>query len=399
MEDRTVIDEFIRHLQEHGYPSLKVDRRPDEEEEYQNLPSVDAIAGDFAIEHTSIDTLPNQRRNADWFSKVTEGLEEEFADQLSFHLSITFDYGAVSKNYISITEKRGLGEIHQVFRNRIGEVNLSLADGCRVLNGFPDIPFQFDVIEGNELPKDILFALINPEDSTLPERIKELIDRSAKKLAKDQSNTKTTVLVIEINDPALMNDRILGAIRKAYPEELLSGINQIWYGEAVEKPIYVATTKRQNWRESRQAFIDWINEEKKNPCLTDGSHWINNVPDIPFRFHVIKEHDPSQGVRFSRFPPEDTDLPNRVRKLFDRKAKKLGKYQNFGKTTVLLVESNDIALMDIQGRKILHAIQEAYLFSLPIGVDKIWYADTGESPIRFKDFTSDVLIQNIRQRL
>ena len=412
MEDRTVIDKFVRHLQDHGYPGLKVDRRPDDEEEYQNLPSVDAIAGDFAIEHTSIDTLPNQRRNADWFGKVTEGVEEEFFDQLPFHLSIAFDYGAVTKNYVNITEKRGLGEIHEVFKNRIGEVNLSLADSCRVLNGVPDIPFQFDVIKGNELPKDILFALVNPDDSTLPEYIKELIDRSAKKLAKYQSTGKTTVLLIQSNDndPALMNDRILGATRKAYLEGLPSGINQIWYGETVEKSIYVATTKRQNWREIRQAFIDWINEEKKNPRLTDGPHWINeekknprlttclhwinNVPGIPFRFHVIKESDSRPGVCFGLFEADDSSLPERVKGLLDNRAKKLVESQRIGKTTILLVENNDIALMDIHGRKLLNAIREAYPRGLPSGVDKIWYADTAAaySPdgIKFTDFTHDL---------
>lgn len=405
MEDRIVIDEFIRHLQGHDYPGLKVDRRPDEEN--RNSSDIDAIAGDFAIEHTSIDTLPNQRRNANWFSKVTEGVEEEFSDQLPFHLSITFDYGAVSKKYVSITEKRGLREIHKAFKNRIGGVNLSLVDSCRVLKGVPDIPFQFDVIKGNELPKDILLALVNPDDSTLPEHIKELIDRSAKKLAKYQSTGKTTVLLIESNDPALMNDSILGAIRKAYPEGLPSGINQIWYGETAERPIYVATTKRQDWREIRQAFINWINEEKKNPRLTDGSHWINegkrdprltnclhwinNVPGIPFRFHVIKESDSRSGVCFGLFEADDSSLPERVKELLDNKAEKLAKYQGTGKTKVLLLENNDIALMDPYGRKLLNAIREAYPKGLPSGVDKIYYADSAEAPrpdgIKFTDFT------------
>ena len=410
MEDRTVIHEFVRHLQEHGYPDLKVDRRPDEEEEYQNSPSVDAIAGTFAIEHTSIDTLLNQRRNAAWFGEITKGLEEEFADQLPFHLSITFDYGAVSKKYVDFTEKRDLEQIHKVFKNRIGEVNLSLAESCRVLNGVPDIPFQFDVIKGNELPKDILFALVNPEDSTLPEHIKKLIDRSAKKLAKYQSNTKTTVLLIESNDPALMNDRILSAIRKAYPEGLPSRINQIWYGETVEKPIYVAATKRQDWGEIRQAFIDWINEEKKDPRLTDGPHWINeekkdprlticlrwinSVPGIPFRFRVIKDSDSRPGVCFGLPEADDSSLPKRVKGLLDAKAEKLAKDQGTEKTTVLLLENNDIALMDPYGRKLLNAIREAYPRSLPPGVDKIWYADTAaaSSPdgIKFTDFTPDL---------
>ena len=408
MEDCTVIDEFVRYLERHGYPDLKVDRCPDMEN--RNSPDIDAVAGPFAIEHTSIDTLANQRRNADWFSKVTEGFEEEFSDQLPFHLSIAFDYGAVTKNYVSITEKRGLGEIHEIFKNRIGKVNLSLADGCRVLNGVPDIPFQFDVIKGNELPKHILFVLVNPDDSTLPEHIKELIDRSAKKLAEFQDTEdagKTTVLLIESNDPALMNDRILGAIRKAYPEGLPSGINQIWYGETVEDPIYVFTTETQNWKEIRQALIDWINEEKKNPRLTDGPHWINeekknprltnclhwinNVPGIPFRFHVIKESDSRSGVCFGAFNPNDTTLSERVKKLLDRKAEKLAKYQGTGKITVLLVENGDIASMDIYGRKLLNAIREAYPRGLPSGADRVWYADTAEafSPdgIKFTDFT------------
>lgn len=405
MEDITVIDGFVKHLQEHGYPNLKVDQRPDMEN--RNSPDIDAIAGPFAIEHTSIDTLSNQRRNVDWFGKVTEGFDEEFSDQLPFHLSIAFDYGAVTKNYVSITEKRDLGSIHEVFKNRIGEADLSLADGCRVLESVPDIPFQFDVIKGNELPKDILFALVNPDDSTLPEHIKELIDKSAKKLAECQGTGKTTVLLIESNDPALMNDRILGAIRKAYPEGLPSGINQIWYGETVEKTIYVATTKKQNWKEIRQVFIDWINEETKNPRLTDGPHWINeekknprltnclhwinNVPGIPFRFHVIKDSDSRSGVCFGAFDPNDTTLSERVKKLLDRKGKKLVEYQRVGKTTILLVENDDIALMDIYGTKILNAIRGAYPRGLPSGADRIWYADTAEafSPdgIKFANFT------------
>ena len=67
------------------------------------------------------------------------------------------------------------------------------------------------------------------------------------------------------------------------------------------------------------------------------------------------------------------------------------KYQSV-KTTMLLIESNDIALMDVQGWKILNAIREVYPISLPVGVDKIWYVDIADLPdrISFKDFTSDL---------
>ena len=144
----------------------------------RNSPDIDAIAGPFAIEHTSIDTLPNQRRNADWFSKVTEGLEEEFSDRLSFRLSITFDYAAITKDYVAI-EKRDLGEIHGTFKNLISEAKLSLADGCHVLNDVPNIPFLFHVVKVSELPEDILFPLVAPDSHqnvpVTPEEAAELI--------------------------------------------------------------------------------------------------------------------------------------------------------------------------------------------------------------------------------
>ena len=245
MKDYEVVAKFVEHLREHGYPKLKICRHPDKENRVSS--DIDAVAGPFAIEHTSIDTLPNQRRNNEWFMKVVGGLEEEFFKSISFHLAISFYDGSIAKG--------------------------------------------------------------------------------------------------------------------------------------------------QDWKKIRQGFKHWINEEKDNPRLTDGSHWIRNFPGIPFPFHVIKEHGLLQGVRFSRFPPDNTDLSNRVRKLFDRKARKLRKYQSFGKTTVLLVESNDIALMDIQGWTLLKAIREAYPFGLPSRVDKIWYVDTADLPdwITFKDFTSDLL--------
>lgn len=245
MKDYDVIAAFIKHLGKHGHSELNICQHPDKENRISS--DIDAIAGPFAIEHTSIDTLPNQRRNNEWFMKVVEGLEEEFSRQLSFRLSINFYDGSIAKG--------------------------------------------------------------------------------------------------------------------------------------------------QDWKKIRQGFKNWINEENDNPRLADGPHWINSVPDIPFPFHVIKGHDLPWRVHFGRFPPDNTDFPNRVKKLFDRKAKKLRKYQNLGKTTVLLVESNDIALMDIQGRKILNAIRKAYPIGLPIGVDRVWYVDTADLPdwIIFKNFTSDLL--------
>ena len=53
---------------------------------------------------------------------------------------------------------------------------------------------------------------------------------------------------------------------------------------------------------------------------------------------------------------------------------------------MLLVESTDIALMNKQ--KMLDAIRGAYPEALPIGVDRLWYADTVfPDDIDFDDLT------------
>ena len=243
LQDYDVIDAFIEYLRKHGYPELTVTSYPDKEN--QSSPDIDAIAGPFAIEHTSIDTLPNQRRNNDWFKKVLGNLEQEFEGQLSFRMGITIPYDAVSKG------------------------------------------------------------------------------------------------------------------------------------------------KGQDWITIQNALKNWIRE--KSPLLGYGKHKLNNVPDIPFQLTVNKRSSHIPGVAFSRSIPDDDTLSHRIKELFDKKAKKLMKYQGV-KTTMLLIESNDIALMDVQGWKILNAIREVYPISLPVGVDKIWYVDIADLPdrISFKDFTSDL---------
>lgn len=73
MNDHEVVEAFVAHLAANGYTGLTVDRWP--ERENRNSPDIDTIAGPFAIEHTSIDTLPNQRGKSHWFMKAAGGLE------------------------------------------------------------------------------------------------------------------------------------------------------------------------------------------------------------------------------------------------------------------------------------------------------------------------------------
>ena len=61
MVDRDGIELFVNHLsRQRGFAKLVMDRWP--EDENRQSPEIDAIAGPFAIEHTSIDSVANQRR-------------------------------------------------------------------------------------------------------------------------------------------------------------------------------------------------------------------------------------------------------------------------------------------------------------------------------------------------
>ena len=95
MNDRDLINAFVMYLQEHGFPDLKVDSWP--EDENRNSPEIDAVAGALAIEHTSIDTLPNHRRDSDWFMRVAGGLEQELPINPQFRLNVTLEYEAVTR--------------------------------------------------------------------------------------------------------------------------------------------------------------------------------------------------------------------------------------------------------------------------------------------------------------
>jgi len=131
MNDRIVIDAFVVYLRDHGHPTLQVDRRPDDENRASS--DIDAIAGTFAIEHTSIDTLRNQRRDSDWYMRTVGGIEQDLHGRLAFRLNITLEYTALTKgqDWAAIRERLKWWITNEAPR---------LVDGRHVLDGTPRRP-------------------------------------------------------------------------------------------------------------------------------------------------------------------------------------------------------------------------------------------------------------------
>ena len=223
MENRKLLNEFVTFLHKHGYPNLQIDFYPDKKN--RTTLDIDAIAGPFAIEHTSIDTIPNQRLNSDRFLKVIGNLEQEFAN-LPFYLGITFENSAITigQDWIAIRE---------ALKNWILEdtPNLSV-DKPYTPYKVPGIPFKIYVTKNRDLSGRLRFSRFDPGDNTLPNRVKDLFNRKAAKLKKYQRDGKTRLLLVENNDIALMNDyKLLNAIQQAYPDSLPDGIDEIWYAD------------------------------------------------------------------------------------------------------------------------------------------------------------------------
>ena len=173
MDEHDVINVFVTHLGHHkGYPNLAVSRWPDKENRTE--PEIDAVAGVFAIEHTSIDSVANQRQLDDWYSRVVGGLDQVIQDCVDCVMRV----------------RKGLA------------------------------------------PSIVGFARLEPEDDTLPARIRKILDRKTMKLRKYQGPFATTILLVENDDIALMNEfKMLDGIREAYADGLPQGVDEIWFAD------------------------------------------------------------------------------------------------------------------------------------------------------------------------
>ena len=222
MNDREVVEAFVAYLREHGHPALKVDGWPDQVN--RKTCEIDAIAGPFAIEHTSVDTVENQREASAHFNCVIGGIREELVGKVPFRLKITVEWSAVRVG-------QDWSAIRGAMKDWILTEAPSLPDGCHVIDDgtIPGVPFGLMVRKASDRPPDIIFGRTEPHDDTLPARIRKQLDKKAGKLAKYASE-KTTILLVESSDMALMNQGILlDAIKAAYSDALPTGVDQVWY--------------------------------------------------------------------------------------------------------------------------------------------------------------------------
>ena len=133
LSDAAVVEAFVNHLATLTYPWLKIDTRPGVYN--RNSADIDAAAGPFAIEHTSIDALAHQRRDGSRFMELAQPLEDEFRDRLPFRLRLIFPYEGN-------TDGQDWSCIQSAIRRWVVDEAPGLPDGAQAIRIGATCPFR-----------------------------------------------------------------------------------------------------------------------------------------------------------------------------------------------------------------------------------------------------------------
>lgn len=193
--DKAVVDAFVAYRRATDLPDLHVERYPDEEN--SNTTDIDAVAGHLAIEHTSVDTLLDQRGRSAWFSGIAQPIEQEIGNRLDFRLDVVFPYEGVAKGQDWKAERLA---IEAWILNTAG----ALPDGRQSIE-LADVAVAFEATKASDRKPGVFFRRRVPHDASFADRLREQIVRKAAKLPAYRSKGKRGVLLVESNDIALMN--------------------------------------------------------------------------------------------------------------------------------------------------------------------------------------------------
>jgi len=227
-EDK-VIEAFVMYLAGKLYPGLQVIEWPDKNN--TRTPDIDAIAETagkrIAIEHTSADSLPNQRLHNDQFMEAIGYLEEELKGQINCRLRVTIPFGSVPTGipWSGVRDRLRSWILHNVPQLPYNDI----VHRIRI----EGVPFPLTVQKSTSVTHGLFLARSVIENTDFPQRIRSQIDRKALKLAKYRDSCDLLILLIENDDIANMNRGIMfNAVEAAYCQYLPSGLDRIWFADS-----------------------------------------------------------------------------------------------------------------------------------------------------------------------
>lgn len=200
---------------------------------------------DYVLEHTLIESLPDQIQDDRQFMDLLGPLETELSGKLPSpgHYNLTVHFGAVkgAKNRVRIQELIKSWVLQKAGQLEIG----SPATAPRhFITEKPDgVPFEITLYRWGGLPGlegRFLIQRFAPEDLKEKRRVRIRIalDAKCKKLAKSKEGFKGSILVLESNDIALANAVEIG---KTLALELQRD------GSQIPDEIYSVETETPHW--------------------------------------------------------------------------------------------------------------------------------------------------------
>ena len=216
--DKEIVDAFVEYLSRNRQNGLQVDRYPDKD----NPNDIDAIADIFAIEHTSVDSIPKQREHSDWFERAIAGLEKDNI-QLPFRLMVQIPYDGIRKG-------QNWSSIKNAFKHWVMHESPKLTEGRSEIENVTGVPFGFAATKSlsSKFP-GLYFMRYDPGRRITPEEVRGKLESKIQKLIRYHP-IYTTLLLIESNDIAFMNDDImLELLLEALSGKLPEGIDELWF--------------------------------------------------------------------------------------------------------------------------------------------------------------------------
>ncbi|MFH0762819.1 MAG: hypothetical protein V1925_02890 [Candidatus Omnitrophota bacterium] len=181
-----------------------------------------------ALEHTSIDTIPQQREDSARFMKVIGCLEKELDGEFPGDIRLLVNCYIIQpgKNHNWDDYK------NRLYNWLINNVALLSSTDKHITYNISGIPFSISLCKRNSTVSSFKVGRIPPEDKTLLERIMNLLTciEIKNKFSKYRKQNFRILLLIENNDIALMNSpRMVDSIRKELEKNYELPIDEVWH--------------------------------------------------------------------------------------------------------------------------------------------------------------------------
>lgn len=183
---------------------------------------IDALAPPFAIEHTSVDALADQRRYAAQFRTLLNGLSD--LPVTTWRLRIILDrtgFGTVSHR-----------QLLACLRQWIPRHTPDLPEGHSSGNELCGLEIPWHCFKHSDRPPGLNIGLAVDTDALSGAHIVGLLRRKAAKLQTYKLQGYTTILIVESSDLALLAAPVfLELLLPAIRADDLKGVDEVWFAD------------------------------------------------------------------------------------------------------------------------------------------------------------------------